>query len=76
MGFVFVRPKKLLDYKFGWMYFRVYVRIIPDFITLHTGLHSQGGYWEDSPFESNFSWGFWFGSSTGLRYMHGAGSQL
>nr|XP_024379128.1 uncharacterized protein LOC112283946 isoform X1 [Physcomitrium patens]PNR53252.1 hypothetical protein PHYPA_009628 [Physcomitrium patens] len=39
-------------------------------------LHSQGGYWEDSPFESNFSWGFWFGSSTGLRYMHGAGSQL
>lgn len=35
-------------------------------------LQSQGGYGEEPPFESNFSWGFWFGSSPGLHYMHGA----
>ncbi|KAG0615975.1 hypothetical protein M758_5G080700 [Ceratodon purpureus] len=39
-------------------------------------LRSQGGYWEEPPFESNFSWGFWFGSSDGLHYMHGGGSQV
>lgn len=46
------------------------------FHSLYPGLQSQGGYGEEPPFESNFSWDFWFYSSPGLHYMHGAGSQV
>jgi hypothetical protein len=43
---------------------------------LYPGLQGESGYWEEPPFESNFSWGFWFGSSGSLHYMHGAGSKF